>query len=48
MRFKPGSSDDEFECSGSFDENVCSLCTDYEKCKALEQDFAEDYERSDE
>lgn len=32
-----------WECNGVFDENICSLCSDYEKCKDAE--YIDDWEK---
>ena len=31
----------EYECIGTFDEEVCKWCVEYDKCKQLEEDFDE-------
>ena len=36
---------DIFECSGDFDEEVCCNCSDYMKCKKLEEEFIDDFEK---
>ena len=33
----------EYECSGDFYEDLCKNCSEYEKCRKLEEDFTEDY-----